>query len=86
MIMEDKDLCNASKSSLFVGDLSIFCDELDLKQAYEPYGEILEAKIMRCEETNKNLCYGFVKFSNSSSAIAAMKELNGKLLCGRPMR
>ena len=47
---------------------------------------VLEAKVMRCEETNKNLCYGFIKFAASSAAIKAMQEMNGKLLCGRPLR
>jgi RNA recognition motif-containing protein len=82
------DINNASpqKSALFVGDLSIFCSEADLIKAFSPYGTILETKVMKCDETNKHLCYGFVKFASTNSAMAAMSEMNGKLLCGRPLR
>lgn len=85
--MEDKDnVPPMSKCCLFVGDLSIFCSEADLTRTFEPYGVLVEVKIMRCEETHKNLCYGFVKFEDAHAAIVAMKQLNGSLLCGRPMR
>jgi RNA recognition motif-containing protein len=74
------------KTTLFVGDLSIFCTENDLIEAFTPFGTVVEVKIMRCEETNKNLCYGFVKFANAASSIQAMQEMNGRLLSGRPLR
>lgn len=76
----------ANKSSLFVGDLAIFCTEMDLLKTFEPYGQILEIKIMKSEETSRNLSYGFIKFSEPASAKIAMEELNGLLLCGRPLR
>lgn len=75
-----------TQGCLFVGDLSIFCKEEDMTQAFQIYGDLLEVKVMRCDETHKNLCYGFVKFVNSEDALAAMEALNGALLCGRPMR
>lgn len=73
-------------NTLFVGDLSIFCEENDIKEMFVKYGELDEVKIIRCEETNKNLSYGFVKYSKHESAVLALKELNGVLLVGRPMR
>ncbi len=77
---------NLPNSTIFVGDLSIFVTEGDLVLAFQSFGTIVDAKVMRCEETHKNLSYGFVKFAESAAAIAAMEELNGKLLYGRPMR
>ena len=74
------------KSSLFIGDLAIFCSERDIEEAFAPYGEIQEIKIMRSEETSRNLSYGFIKFSNPQSAKIAMTQLNGVILCGRPLR
>lgn len=74
------------KSSLFVGDLSIFCSEAEIESAFSAFGDILEIKIMRSEETSRNLSYGFIKFVSSSSAKKAMSEMNGVLLCGRPLR
>lgn len=64
----------------------MFCTDQQLQTAFSPFGEVVEAKIMRCEETHKHLCYGFVKFSTHESALKAMDSLNTKLLCGRPMR
>lgn len=77
---------NSQHGSLFVGDLSIFCTEADMQEAFQSFGEIVEVKVMRCDETHKNLCYGFVKFSNQEDAQRAMDSLNSSLLCGRPMR
>lgn len=73
-------------TSLFVGDLSIFCGEADILKVFEPFGGLIDVKIMRCDETHKNLCYGFVKYVNQENASKAMDALNGNLLCGRPMR
>jgi len=72
--------------TLFVGDLSIFCTEEDLREAFEEYGELSEVKIIRCEETKKNLSYGFVKYVETEAAVRAIEELNGSMLCGRPLR
>jgi RNA recognition motif-containing protein len=75
-----------TKTSLFIGDLAIFCTERDVDQLFSQYGEIQEIKIMKSEETSRNLSYGFLKFTNTMSAKRAMNELNGFILCGRPLR
>lgn len=75
-----------SKSSLFIGDLAIFCTEDDIFRAFSPFGEITEVKIIKSEETSRNLSYGFISFASVESAADALNYLNGQLLCGRPMR
>eukprot|EP01033_Poteriospumella_lacustris_P010497 gene10497-7467_t len=40
----------------------------------------------KSEDENKHLSYGFVKFSNVASAQLAMHDLNGVILCGRPLK
>jgi RNA recognition motif-containing protein len=75
-----------SKNILFIGDLAIFCRESDLRDTFSPYGEIQEIKIIKSEEGNRNLSYGFVKFQESIAASGAMDALNGTMLCGRKMR
>ena len=74
------------KSSLFIGNLAIFCTERDIEEAFSPFGIILSISIKCDEETNKNLSYGFIKFASEISAVEAMNSLNGQLLCGRPLR
>lgn len=75
-----------NKATLFLGDLSTFCTERDIHMAFSPFGEVVEIKIMRSEETYRNLSYGFIKFAYASAAKKAMNGLNGVLFCGRHLR
>jgi RNA recognition motif-containing protein len=75
-----------SSFCLFLGDLSYFCNENDLRKAFGPFGTITELRIIRNKVTKKSLCYGFIEYSNASSAGAAMREMNGKIVCGRAIR
>lgn len=75
-----------NKSTLFLGDLSAFCSEQDIYNFFVPYGEITEIKIMRSEETHRNLSYGFIKFANPACAKRALNGLDGVLFCGRHLR
>lgn len=75
-----------AKSTLFLGDLSAFCNEEDIHKLFSPFGEIVEIKIMRSEETSRNLSYGFIKFANAACAKKAMNAIDGTLFCGRHIR
>lgn len=74
------------RSTVFVGNLSVFCSERDIQQVFEPYGNIVEIRMAKSEDNNKHLSYGFVKFDNVASAQLAMGDLNGLILCGRPLK
>lgn len=76
----------AGKTTLFLGDLSAFVTESDIHSMFGQFGEILEIKIMRSEETMRNLSYGFIKFANPLHAKKAMNALDGVLFCGRHLR
>lgn len=75
-----------SSSSVFVGDLSYFCQEVDLYQLFRPFGEILRVTVVRGKDgkTTKKTCYyGFVDFCNPSSAQSAIEAMQGKMFLGR---
>lgn len=74
------------RCSLFVGDLSMFCTESILQEVFSHYGDISEVKIIRSEETKRNLFYGFIKFKVSDSAKLAREDMNGRLICGRAVK
>lgn len=78
---EEKENC-----ALFLGDLSIYCDEKDIEEAFAPYGNIVDVRIQRSKETSRALSYGFIEFSSQDSAAAALSEMNYFLLKGRPLR
>lgn len=80
-------MTNKSTSyGLFLGDLSLFCNEDDLRSAFAPFGNVIEVRVKRSKENKKNLSYGFVEYSSAVEAIKAMQEMDGKILCGRALK
>jgi RNA recognition motif-containing protein len=70
--------------SLFLGDLSCFCHEQDVFNAFRPFGDVQTIRIMRGKQ-NKALGYGFVTFVEMEGACKAL-QLDGSLLLGRAMK
>lgn len=73
-------------STLFLGDLSIFCKEHDIYGLFQPYGPIERIEIKRSEDLKPHLSYGFIKFQFIRSAELALEQVNGKLFMGRFIR
>lgn len=72
--------------TLFVGDLSLFCNASHLKQAFSKFGEITAVRIAFDEQSQKQLHFGFVEFATYDSALTALNAMNGTVLCGRILR
>ena len=72
--------------ALFLGDLSIFCTESDVQEVFAPFGEIVSVKLQRSKDDSRGLSYGFISFTTKSAAAAAMNNVNGFVLKGRPLR
>jgi RNA recognition motif-containing protein len=77
---------NYANNSLFIGDLSKFCSEAELESLFAGFGQILDVKIKRNNNTGKTLSYGFVTFASEEVADIAMKKLDGTMFCGRKLR
>jgi RNA recognition motif-containing protein len=71
---------------LFVGGLSWGTTDDGLHQAFERFGEIVEAKVITDRETGRSRGFGFVTFGNDEGAISAASEMNGAQLDGRTIR
>ncbi|RLN04921.1 glycine-rich RNA-binding protein 2, mitochondrial-like [Panicum miliaceum] len=74
-------LFNAARlmsTKLFVGGLSWGTDEQTLKQAFSSFGEVTEARIITDRETGRSRGFGFVNFSNSDDAKAAVSQMDGQ--------
>ena len=71
--------------TLFLGDLSRFCTEIELEELFSQHGQVLETKISRTS-TGISLGYGFICMAERSQAEEAMKNLVGVVLSGRPLR
>uniref|UniRef100_A0A0R3RJ78 RRM domain-containing protein n=1 Tax=Elaeophora elaphi TaxID=1147741 RepID=A0A0R3RJ78_9BILA len=71
---------------VFVGDLAAEVDSCMLKAAFESFGEISEAKVIRDPQTLKSKGYGFVSFPLKESAEKAIEEMNGQTIGRRQIR
>lgn len=76
-------------TTLFLGDLSVYCQEKEVFALFRNYGPIESIQIKRSDDSavrKPHLSYGFVKFQHRESAERALMGLNGKLLLGRALR
>jgi RNA recognition motif-containing protein len=72
--------------NIYVGNLSYGMSEDELRQAFATHGEVSSAKILMDRETGRSRGFGFVEMPNQSEAEAAIAQLNGKDVGGRPLR
>ncbi|MEM6789810.1 MAG: RNA-binding protein, partial [Myxococcota bacterium] len=73
-------------NKLFVGGLSWDTDDSGLLAAFQPYGDVREAKVITDRETGRSRGFGFVTYSNRDEASTAMEAMNGAELDGRTLR
>ena len=71
---------------LFVGGLAWATTSESLHKAFEPFGEIVEAKVITERESGRSRGFGFVTMADGAAADAAIQALDGKELDGRAIR
>lgn len=69
--------------NLYVSNIAFKLREDELRQAFEPYGEIISSKIIMDRETGRSRGFGFVEFSSNEAGMAAIEALNGMDLGGK---
>lgn len=72
-------------SKLFVGSLAYSATDDDLAQFFADAGTVVSAKVIIDRDTNRSKGFGFVEMSTDEEAKAAVEQLNGKDLAGRPV-
>ncbi|XP_078157296.1 small RNA-binding protein 11, chloroplastic-like [Carex rostrata] len=75
--------CRGIAHKLFVGGVSFYTTEDTLSEAFSQFGQVIEAKLVMDQATNKPKGFGFVKFASEEEAQKAIAEMNGKVLNGR---
>lgn len=73
----------AMKNKLFVGGLSWDTTDEGLREAFEQFGEVDEAKVITDRDTGRSRGFGFVTYSQAENAETAMESMNGATLDGR---
>jgi RNA recognition motif-containing protein len=72
-----------NKMNLYVGNLANKTNENELKKAFEAFGEVSSASVIKDRFTNESKGFGFVDMPSKTEAQAAMDELNGTELVGQ---
>lgn len=73
-------------TKLFIGGLSWNTSSEGLQEAFAPYGEITEAKVITDRDTGRSRGFGFVTFADDAGALKAKEEMDGASLDGRSIR
>ena len=71
---------------IYVGNLSFKATDDDLRAAFEPYGEVVSARVIKDKETGRSRGFGFVEMPNQEQANAAIAKVNNTDIVDQPVR
>ena len=71
--------------NIFVGNLSRQVSEAELRQAFEAFGQVASAAVIKDKFSGESRGFGFVEMPEKAEAQAAIAGLHGKDLKGRPL-
>jgi RNA recognition motif-containing protein len=69
--------------NIYVGNLAREITEDDLREAFEVYGQVSTATIIKDRFSGESRGFGFVEMPSKNEAQTAINEMNGKDLKGR---
>ncbi|XP_055680226.1 nucleolysin TIAR isoform X1 [Lutzomyia longipalpis] len=78
--------CKQESHHIFVGDLSPEIETQQLRDAFAPFGDISDCRVVRDPQTLKSKGYGFVSFVKKSEAESAITAMNGQWIGSRSIR
>jgi RNA recognition motif-containing protein len=71
--------------NIYVGNLSYDVSEENLRQAFEAFGQVSSATIVKDKYSGQSKGFGFVDMPSAEEARSAINQLNGKELKGRAL-
>jgi RNA recognition motif-containing protein len=72
--------------NIYVGNLSYDATDENLRQAFEAFGQVSSATMVKDKYSGRPRGFGFVEMPDQTEAQTAIKSLNGKELLGKEMR
>ena len=69
--------------NMYIGNLSFDINDEELRAAFEAYGQVVSAAVIKDKFSGESRGFGFVEMSSRDEAQAAIDGLNGKELKGR---
>ncbi|MFZ4574896.1 MAG: RNA recognition motif domain-containing protein [Phycisphaerales bacterium] len=70
---------------LYVGNLPFSTTDDDLRQIFEPHGQVLSSSIVMDRETGRSRGFGFVEMADAEQGKAAITALHGTNIAGRDL-
>ncbi len=71
--------------NIYVGNLSSDVKDETIREAFESFGQVTSARVIRDKYSGESRGFGFVEMGTQSQAQTAIKSLNGKELLGKQM-
>ena len=71
--------------NIFVGNLNFNTSEDELRQLFEPYGQVERVSILTDRDTGRSRGFGFVEMANGEEGDKAIAALNGTEIGGRTL-
>jgi RNA recognition motif-containing protein len=71
--------------NIYVGNLSSDVKDETIREAFESFGQVTSAKVIKDKVNGESRGFGFVEMTTPSQAKTAIKSLNGKKLLGKEM-
>jgi RNA recognition motif-containing protein len=71
--------------NIYAGSGSDHATGETVRQAFESFGQVISARIIKDKYTGQSKGFGFVEMPEQSQAQAAIKSLNGKEFLGKQM-
>lgn len=72
--------------NIYIGNLSYEAGDKDLRQAFEPFGKVVSATVIKDKFTGRSRGFGFVEMATEAEAKAAIEGMDGKELMGRAVK
>ena len=72
--------------NIYVGNLDFKVNEQELEQVFAEYGNVESARVITDKFSGRSKGFGFVVMENDDEAKAAIAELDGQDINGRPAR
>ena len=77
--------CEREKMNIYVGNLSFQTTDDSLRAAFEAYGQVASAAIIRDKYSGQSRGFGFVEMPEKEEAVAAISGVNDVELDGRTL-
>ena len=69
--------------NIFIGNLSFNVTGGDLRQAFEAFGQVASATVIKDEQSGRSKGFGFVEMPVQTESQSTIAALNGKAFKGR---